>query len=62
MYKALKNFAHVGKTYFVGDVVPDDVAKTLGADFVEAPKAATPAKKTNTPINLRADEALDEGE
>ena len=42
MYKALKNFAQVGKTYMVGDSVPAKVAKEIGAAYTEAPQKATP--------------------
>lgn len=48
MPKAIKNFAYVGKTYFVGDEVPETVAAALDDSYTEKPKA----KKTtieNTP-------------
>jgi hypothetical protein len=41
MYKATQNFAYQGKTYFVGNKVPADIAKGLPAELVQAPKAAT---------------------
>ncbi len=43
MYKALKNFAYVGKTYMVGDSVPTKVAKEMDAAYTEAPQKATPS-------------------
>ena len=41
MYKALKNFAYIGKTYFVSDEVPHQVAKAVDSSFTEKPKAKT---------------------
>lgn len=41
MYKALKNFAYTGKTYFVGDEVPHQVAKAVDSSLTEKPKAKT---------------------
>lgn len=38
MYKSKKNFAFGGKTYFEGDVVPEKVAKALGAMFAAKAK------------------------
>lgn len=42
MNKATKNFAYCGKTYFVGDNVPDKVAKAVDPSFVEKPKVTKP--------------------
>lgn len=39
MYKALKNFAYSGKTYFVGDEVPHQVATAVDSSMTEKPKA-----------------------
>lgn len=39
MYKATKNFAYGGKTYFVGDVIPAHVAAAVDASLTEKPKA-----------------------
>jgi hypothetical protein len=44
MIKATKNFAYVGKTYFVGDEVPANVAAAVDASCTE--KAEPKAKKT----------------
>lgn len=44
MYKATKNFAFVGRTYFVGDEVPANVAMAVDPSYTEKPKA----KKTTT--------------
>jgi len=44
MYKAKQNFAYAGKTYFVGDEVPQTVASTLSTDLVSKPST----KKTET--------------
>ena len=43
MPKATKNFAYVGKTYFVGDEVPANVATAVDASYTE--KAEPKAKK-----------------
>lgn len=51
MYKATKNFAHAGKTYFVGDEVPAQVAKAIDASYVEKPKA----KKTEIKDTLKGE-------
>jgi hypothetical protein len=46
MYKAKKNFACQGKTYFEGDKVPAEIAKGLPGHMVESPKAKqTPTYK-----------------
>jgi hypothetical protein len=42
MYKATKNFAFTGKTYFVGDEVPPQVATALDPSYTEKPKASKP--------------------
>lgn len=55
MYKALKNFAHVGKTYQVGDNVPAAVAKAMDATYTEAPKKATTPTTKYTPTNIGTD-------
>jgi len=39
MYKASKNFAYAGKTYFVSDEVPAKVATAVDPRFTEKPKA-----------------------
>lgn len=39
MLKAKKNFAYAGKTYFVGDEVPANVAAAVDASCTEKPKA-----------------------
>jgi hypothetical protein len=44
MYKATKNFACIGKTYFVGDEVPANVAMAVDPSFTEQEKPK--AKKT----------------
>jgi len=44
MYKAKKNFAYSGKTYFVSDEVPETVAKAVNSALTEKPKA----KKSET--------------
>jgi hypothetical protein len=44
MYKAMQNFAFVGKTYFVGDEVPAQVAMAVDPSFTEQEKPK--AKKT----------------
>lgn len=52
MYKAISNFAFVGKTYFIGDEVPETVASLLAdrADLIEAVKAkSTKPTKSNLP-------------
>jgi len=61
MYKALKNFAFAGKTYFVGEDVPANVATTLDATLVEASKPVSTPKKTYTPTKIGTD-VLNEGE
>lgn len=55
MYKALKNFAHVGKTYLVGDNVPTAVAKVMDATYTEAPEKATTSTTKHTPTNIGTD-------
>lgn len=42
--KANKNFAHMGKTYFVGDDVPQKVAEVMGEGYVSKPAPAKPSK------------------
>jgi len=39
MYKAIKNFAYSGKTYFVGDEVSPQVATVVDPSLTEKPKA-----------------------
>jgi len=39
MYKATKNFAYVGKTYFVGDEVPAKVATAVDPSYTKKPEA-----------------------
>lgn len=51
MYKATKNFACHGKTYFVGDEVPAQVVKAVDASFTEKPKSA----KTETKYTLEGE-------
>lgn len=51
MHKALKNFAYAGNTYFVGDVVPQDVATAMDASYTE--KSST--KKTTTKDTLEGE-------
>jgi hypothetical protein len=49
MLKASKNFAYSGKTYFVGDEVPANVAAAVDASFVvgtKSPEEKPKAKKT----------------
>ena len=48
MIKASKNFAYSGKTYFVGDEVPANVAKALDPTYMEKPKAKKTTTFTNT--------------
>lgn len=48
MIKATKNFAHSGKTYFVGDEVPANVATALDSSYTEKPKAKKTTTFTNT--------------
>lgn len=51
MYKATKNFAYVGNTYFVDDEVPAKVAMAVGPSYTE--KQDKPkAKKTQTIENI----------
>jgi len=47
MIKAIKNFAYSGKTYFVGDEVPANVATAVDPSHTEKPKAK---KQTLTTI------------
>ena len=61
MYKALKNFTSVGKTYLVGDDVPASLAATLDSSLVEAPKTVSKPKKTYTPTKIGTS-VLNEGE
>jgi len=44
MLKATQNFAYSGKTYFVDDEVPAEVAEAVGASYTEKLEA----KKTTT--------------
>jgi hypothetical protein len=44
MPKATQNFAYSGKTYFVDDEVPAEVAEAVGASYTEKLEA----KKTTT--------------
>jgi len=39
MTKATKNFVYSGKTYFIGDEVPANVAKAVDPSCTEKPKA-----------------------
>ena len=39
MIKANKNFAYSGKTYFIGDEVPANVAAAVDPSCTEQPKA-----------------------
>lgn len=48
MTKATKNFAYEGRTYFVGDEVPANVATALDPSYTEKPKA----KKKSTDTNI----------
>ena len=51
MYKAKKNFAAAGKTYFVGDEVPAQVAKAVDTSLVEQPKAKKTTQYTPEDIS-----------
>ena len=53
MIKATKNFAYSGRTYFVGDEVPANVAATLDPSYTEKPKAKN--KPTYTNITLEGE-------
>tara|TARA_R110000782_G_scaffold193682_1_gene283279 strand:+ start:150 stop:308 length:159 start_codon:yes stop_codon:yes gene_type:complete len=48
MIKASKNFAYSGKTYFVGDEVPANVATAVDPTCTEKPKAKIKPTFTNT--------------
>jgi len=61
MYKALKNFTYVGKTYLIGDDVPANVAAVLNPSLVEAPKTVAKPTKTYTPTKIGTS-VLNEGE
>lgn len=45
MYKSLKNFAYVGRSYFIGDTVPDNVAAAMGTDYASKPVKETKSHK-----------------
>lgn len=51
MLKAKKNFAYAGKTYFVDDEVPANVAAAVDASYTEKPKA----KKTTIEDTLEGE-------
>tara|TARA_R110000782_G_scaffold159352_2_gene251495 strand:- start:512 stop:673 length:162 start_codon:yes stop_codon:yes gene_type:complete len=53
MIKAIKNFAYSGKTYFVGDEVPANVATVVDPSCTEQPKAKK--KSTYTNITLEGE-------
>ena len=48
MIKASKNFAYSGKTYFIGDEVPTQVAKAVDSSLTEQLKAKTKPTHTKT--------------
>jgi hypothetical protein len=48
--KSTRNFAYVGRTYFVGDEVPAEIAKVLDPSWTEKPKATKKSTHTNTPL------------
>jgi len=48
MHIAKSNFAYVGRTYHVGDTIPDEIAKELPEHLLKAPDAKTATKKTDT--------------
>lgn len=50
MIKATKNFAYSGKTYFVGDEVPANVATALDPSYTERLKAKSKPTYTNTTL------------
>ena len=50
MIKATKNFAYSGRTYFVGDEVPANVAATLDPSYTEKPKAKNKPTFTTTTL------------
>ena len=45
--KSTTNFAYVGRTYFVGDEVPAEIAKAVDPSWTEEPKATKKPKHTN---------------
>jgi hypothetical protein len=49
MFKSKRNFAYAGKTYFVGDPIPKEIASQVDPSFVETPE---PAKTKHTPTKL----------
>ena len=49
MLKSKRNFAFAGKTYFVGDPVPKEIADQVDPSFVETP---APVKIKHTPTKL----------
>ena len=50
MLKSKRNFAFAGKTYFVGDPIPKEIASQVDPSFVETPE---PAKtKYTSPTKL----------
>ena len=48
MIKASKNFAYSGRTYFVGDEVPANVATAVDPTCTEKPKAKKKTTFTTT--------------
>jgi hypothetical protein len=49
MYKALKNFNYMGRTYFVGDTMSDEIGEGLGSrvEYVMNSEATVSNIKTN---------------
>ena len=47
MIKANKNFAYSGKTYFIGDEVPANVAAVVDPSCTEQPKAKNKTTYSN---------------
>ena len=54
MYKAIKNFTSVGKTYLVGDNVPASLATTLDPSLVESSGVVSKPKKSNVKSEVKA--------
>ena len=54
MYKALKNFTSVGKTYLVGDNVPASLASSLDPSLVEASEVVSKPKKSHIKSEVKA--------
>jgi len=51
MFKSKRNFAYAGKTYFVGDTIPKEIAGKVDASFVENTTPAKPKQDTSTTLS-----------